>query len=257
MWTVGRDVYDGDTCDPTPGTPPPRRHPTTAPHTIDPGSHPCPLLTPSIPNHTANGARIAGSVTGVCLACIGALVGGYDDWVGNALEGAIVCGIAGALLGPVITASPRTSRKVLIIALAGILACTAGTANLLRNAGWWARSDALIEARLDPMASSHLANYRLCSRGASHTDLWTDYQSIVLRFDSRSTGDKRSMTRAVEKATRQGWTGSYESETTWTGRKPRIASLPGTYLNITIRDFPPPYSPGIDASCDLIIYIGT
>lgn len=204
-------------------------------------------------------ARIAGAVMGTCLACIGALIGGYGDWVSNALEGAIACGITGALLGPVITASPRTSRKVLIIALAGLLACTAGTANLVRNAGWWGISDVFIQARLDPMASPTFDGYRLCSRNQVSGDFLGDHQSLILRFDIGSVRQEKAVARAAEKATEHGWTGTYRAGDTWIGHKPRLLAFPGTTLTLTISAAEPLRLPipGVDASCDVSIDIGT
>lgn len=96
--------------------------------------------------------RITAAIIGICLACIAALIGGCDDWVGNALEGAIVCGIAGALVGPAFSATDSGSRKILIVAQSLLLASLARGVNLMRNGGW-GEPDVLIQARLGPMAA--------------------------------------------------------------------------------------------------------
>lgn len=177
-------------------------------------------------------ARIAGAIMGVCLACVGALLGGYGDWVGNALEGAIVCGIAGAFVGPAFSATGSGSRKILIVTLSLLLASLAGGANLMRNSGW-GQPDVLIQARLDPMASRQFAGYRQCSL-SDQTGALGGPRALELSYETGKASREQAMATAIRRATDHGWTRDHVSNGIWYGHRPRIPGFSGQHIQLTI-----------------------
>jgi hypothetical protein len=199
-------------------------------------------------------ARIAGAIIGIFFGLAAAVLVAYDDWVVSGLEGAVACGVAGAMLGPVVAESPKIGRKVLIVVLTVINASIAGIINLTRNDGWWGESDLLLQAKLDPMASPHLADYRLCSTHEHHGGFLEYYQYISMTFDTGSVSPSQAAATAIKKATEHDWTDGSVTNGTWLAYKPRIPGNPGQTLQVAIWTDSPPYPP--DSSCHLIISIG-
>lgn len=204
--------------------------------------------------HSRVKARIVGAIIGIFFSLAAAVLVAYGDWVVSGLEGAVACGVAGALLGPVVAESPKTGRKILIVALAVILASIAGAINLTRNDGWWGESDILLQAKLDPMASPHLADYRLCSKHEHHGGFLEYYQYIGMMLNTGSVSPSQAAAAAIKKATEHGWTDGSDVNGTWLAYKPRIPGNPGQTLQIAIWSDSPPYPP--DPSCHLSISIG-
>jgi hypothetical protein len=209
----------------------------------------------NIPTSNRRNARITGAIIGIFLAAAGAILGGWVNWVNNALEGAIVCGAVGAVLGPIVSAFPTTGRKVIGIGLAAILACIGGAINLSRNSGLVGTPDVLIQAKLDPMTSSHVGTYRLCTQYQQTGGIWGLTNTITLNYDAGSADRHEAITTAAELAVTNGWIGHFDSDGNWEGVKPKFLALWTQSINIDIRWNPDIATPNIFAPCNLNIYI--